>query len=178
MSSSTTAPILPYPRQPVECLEYDPRAPQAAQFVIELIQSRISKVTVEHIGSTAVPGCAGRGVIDLMILYSSELVDPILAGLDALGFQWVQRANNLPDEWPKGAGAIEYEGDLFRLHIHVQPIDHPSVAEKRTFRDRLCADAKFRAEYMARKKEIIEAGTTDPIAYTSAKAGFVQRALD
>lgn len=177
MPSPLTAPILPYSRQPVEYQEYDLRAPQVAGYVIELIKSRIPSVTAEHIGSPAVPGCAGRGVIDLMILYLNEPVEPILDKLDTLGIQWVQRKNDLPDEWPKGAGAIEYEGDLFRLHIHVQPSDHPSVAEKRAFRDRLRSDPKFRAEYMAHKKEIIEAGTTDPIAYTSAKADFARKSL-
>jgi len=172
-----TAPILPYPRRPVEYLEYDPRAPQVAQLVIDLIRSQIPNVTVEHIGSTAVPACAGRGVIDLMILYSNEPVEPILAELDALGFQWVQRVNDLPNEWPKGAGAIEYEGDLFRLHIHVQPIDHPSVHEKLAFRDRLRSDPAFCAEYMAHKRSIIESRITDPIAYTSAKADFVHKAF-
>lgn len=152
MSSSMTAPILPYPRQPVEYLEYDPRAPQVAQYITDLIQFQIPSVTVEHIGSTAVPGCASCGAIDLMILYSDESVEPILDKLDALGFQWVQRKNILSDEWPKGAGAIEYEGDHFRLHIHVQPNDHPSVAEKRAFRDRLRSGPTFRAEYMAHKK--------------------------
>lgn len=166
-------PILPYPRQPVEFQEYDPRAPEVAQIVIDLIQAHIPSVIVEHIGSTAVPGCGGRGVIDLMILYENESVESILIQLDALGFQWVQRKNDLPDEWPKGMGAIEYQGQLFRLHIHVQPSDHPSVAEKRIFRDCLRSEPKLLAEYMAHKKEILARGTVNPIEYTSAKAGFV-----
>lgn len=149
----------------------------AAQYVIELIQSGIPNVAVEHIGSTAVPGCAGRGVIDLMILYSNEPLEPILGALERLGFQWVQRKNDLPDEWPKGAGAIQYRGNLFRFHIHVQPVDHPAVAEKRIFRDRLRSEPAFRAEYMEHKKKIVEAGVTEPIAYTSAKADFVLKAL-
>ena len=177
MSSSTAAAISTYPRQPVELQEYDPLAPAAAQHVVELIEAHIPRVKVEHIGSTAVPGCAGRGVIDLMILYSHEPVEPILAVLDQLGFQWVRRSNALPDEWPKGAGAIQYQGRLFRLHIHVQPSDHPSVAEKRAFRDRLRSEPELRAKYMAHKRAILDSGITDPIKYTSAKADFVHQAM-
>jgi GrpB-like predicted nucleotidyltransferase (UPF0157 family) len=92
---------VPYQKQPVEFQEYDPLAPEVAEYVIDVIQMYIPNVTVEHIGSTAVPGCSGRAVIDLTILYSHESIEPILAGLDALGFQWVQRINALPDEWPK-----------------------------------------------------------------------------
>jgi len=171
-------PIAPYPKKHVEFLDYDPRAPGVAQIIIDLIQARIPGVTVEHVGSTAVPDCAGRGAIDLMILYTDQPIEPILSALDELGFEWVQRNNELPDEWPKGAGAIMHDGSLFRIHIHVQPADHPDVAEKRVFRDRLRADPNLRAAYMARKREILDAGINHPVEYTIAKAEFVQRALD
>ena len=166
-------PIMSYPKQPVECMDYDPRAPEVARHVSDLIQARLPAVTIEHIGSTAVPGCAGRGAIDLMVLYSDEPIDLVLENLDALGFQWMQRVNALPDEWPKGAGAVNHQGSVFRLHLHVLPVDHPVAAERRAFRDRLRADPRLLAAYVALKREIIASGITDPIAYTSAKAAFV-----
>lgn len=178
MSSSIHKPIQPYPRQPVEYQEYDPRAPHVAQSVIDLIQSQIPRVTVEHIGSTAVPGCAGRGVIDLMILCLNEPVEPILNKLDDLGFQWVQRTIALPDAWPKGAGAVDYQGSIFRLHIHVQPANHPSVQEKRMFRDRLRSDPALLSAYTRHKQFIIASGIVDPISYTAAKSNFVHKALE
>jgi len=174
---SSTA-ILPYVRKPVEFQKYDPRVPEVAQYVTDLIQAQIPSVTVEHIGSTAVPGCAGRGVIDLMILYDTEPIEPILSQLDGLGFQWVQRNHDLPDEWPKGMGAIQHQDRLFRLHIHVQPSNHPSVAEKRIFRDRLRSEPALRDAYMSKKRTLIASGITDPIEYTSAKSGFVYRTLE
>ena len=170
-------PIAPYPRLPVELQPYDARAPGVARFVSGLIQAALPDVTVEHVGSTAIPGCAGRGVVDLMILYSHSPLEPILVGLETLGFQWVQRDPAGPDDWPKGAGAVDYQGHTFRLHIHVQPRDHPSVAEKRAFRDRLRRDPELRAAYVARKQAILNAGTTEPIAYTAAKADFVYQAM-
>jgi GrpB-like predicted nucleotidyltransferase (UPF0157 family) len=173
MAAPDTPPIAPYPRQPVSCQAYDPRAPAVAQHVANLIRTQIPTVSVEHFGSTAVPGCAGRGAIDLLILYEDEPVEAVMASLDLLGFQWVQRLNALPDQWPKGAGAVDYAGTLFRLHIHMLPADHPAVDERRAFRDRLRADPELIAAYVARKQDIIASGVTDPIAYTSAKATFV-----
>jgi GrpB-like predicted nucleotidyltransferase (UPF0157 family) len=58
---------VPYQKQPGEFQEYGPLAPEVAQYVIDVIQMHIPNVTVENIGSTAVPGCSGRAVIDLMI---------------------------------------------------------------------------------------------------------------
>ena len=54
---------------PAACLPYDPRAPEVARRVTEIIHRQLPHVLVEHVGSTAVPGCAGKGVIDLLIPY-------------------------------------------------------------------------------------------------------------
>lgn len=165
--------ILPYPHQPVEYGDSDPRAPAVAQLIGNHIRQHLPGIQIEHIGSTAVADCPGRGVIDLMLLYDAEPIDLILATLDALGFQWVQRNNDLPDEWPKGAGAIKYTGDVYRIHLHVLPRNHPDVRERRAFRDRLQSDTEFRAAYLAQKQAILAAGITDPIEYTAAKSEFV-----
>ena len=63
-------PIVPYPRKRVEFQEYDARAPEIARLVSEMIQVAIPEVIVEHVGSTAIPGCSGRGVIDLWLSQS------------------------------------------------------------------------------------------------------------
>jgi len=170
-------PIALYPKKRVEFQKYDARAPEVARLVSEIIQAAIPEVVVEHVGSTAIPGCSGRGVIDLMILYNNTPLEPILVSLEDLGFQWVER-NLLPDDdWPKGMGGIYFEGELFRLHIHVQNSNDPTVSEKRAFRDKLCCDLDLRAAYMARKQAILASGIDDPIRYTTAKAEFVRRVL-
>jgi GrpB-like predicted nucleotidyltransferase (UPF0157 family) len=39
-----------------------------------MITSRFPALTVEHVGSTSVPGCSGKGVIDLMVVYPPGLL--------------------------------------------------------------------------------------------------------
>src|SRR5687768_2196426 len=48
---------------------YDPRFPEIARRVAALIEGRMPDARVEHIGSTAVEGCAGKGIVDLELLY-------------------------------------------------------------------------------------------------------------
>jgi GrpB-like predicted nucleotidyltransferase (UPF0157 family) len=171
-------PIVPYSRKRVQFQEYDNRAPEVARIVSDIIRSAIPDVIVEHVGSTAIPGCAGRGVIDLMVLYNAFLLEPILVGLDNLGFQWVQRTPTLADDWPKGMGGIYFQGDLFRIHIHVQNSNDATVSEKRVFRDKLCRDSDLRTAYMAHKQAILASCIDDPISYTTAKSGFVQQVIE
>ena len=61
--------IGPYFRAPAVCHDYDPRVPAVARRTASLITSRFPVLTVEHVGSTSISGCAGKGVIDLMVVY-------------------------------------------------------------------------------------------------------------
>src|SRR5262245_47202296 len=66
---------------------YDPRFPGVAHRVIALIHDRMPEAHVEHVGSTAVPGCPGKGVVDLMLLYQSGCLAAARDTLDEMGFQ-------------------------------------------------------------------------------------------
>src|SRR5208337_3066549 len=86
--------IGPYEQLPATCNDHDPRSFEVAKRVADLIESHLPDVRVEHVGSTAVPGCAGKGVVDLMILYPPGQLPEVREGLDALGFQ--RQTGDLP----------------------------------------------------------------------------------
>jgi len=52
-----------------------------------MINHQLPDITVEHVGSTAVSGCAGKGVIDLLIPYRKGGLEPDKETLKELGFQ-------------------------------------------------------------------------------------------
>ncbi len=58
-------------------------------------------------------------------------------------------------------GSLGYDGDTFRLHVHVVPAGSGEPEELRAFRDRLRSDSGLLRRYVARKRRIIEGGTTD-----------------
>jgi len=160
------------------CVDYDPRAAEVARRAGELITARLPKVMVEHVGSTAVPGCAGKGIMDLMVIYPHGLLGAVKRALDRLGFQRQTVGFLHPETRPMRVGTLEHQGCAFPLHVHVLASSSPEVAQLRAFRDRLCADPKLVAAYVARKKEIIAAGVTDPAAYTRMKSLFFQHVQD
>jgi GrpB-like predicted nucleotidyltransferase (UPF0157 family) len=169
--------IEPYSHAPASCHAYDPRAPAVAGKLAELIGGACPQLVVEHIGSTAVPGCAGKGVIDLAVLYPPGLLAAARQALDALGFQRQTTRDPFPEDRPMRVGAVRHDGTLFRVHAHVLAADSPEVEVLRAFRDRLRADAAFRADYEARKRAILGEGVTDPVDYCEAKGPFIRGAL-
>ena len=60
-------PIGPYRRLPVQVHHADPDAPEVARRLITLIATRWPATPAEHVGSTAVPDLAGKGIIDLLL---------------------------------------------------------------------------------------------------------------
>jgi GrpB-like predicted nucleotidyltransferase (UPF0157 family) len=169
--------IRKYEQAPAACLPYDPRAQEVARRIAGMIHQNLPHAIVEHVGSTAVPGCAGKGVIDLLIPYREGELELVKDTLQKLGFQRQGTRVPFPEDRPMRIGSIEHDGDTFRLHVHIVPASSDESDELRAFRDMLRADPEMREAYVRRKREIIEGGTTDSIDYSIIKGAFVQEAL-
>jgi GrpB-like predicted nucleotidyltransferase (UPF0157 family) len=163
-----------YSDAPASYHEYNPVAPEVARAVAKAVVASDPRLTVEHIGSTAVPGCAGKGIIDLMVLYPAGLLEAAKAALDRLGFQRQTTRDPFPEDRPMRVGAVEYAGERFRVHAHVLGAASGEAAALRAFRDRLRASPEFRAAYEARKRSILAAGIVDSVAYAEAKGEFIR----
>src|SRR5262249_36840571 len=124
-----------------------------------------SGVSVEHIGSTAVPDLPGKGVIDLMLLYGDGSLDRVREGIDALGFQRQSTRDPFPETRPMRLASVLFDKTKYRLHLHVLAEDAAEVGVLRGFRDRLIADPALKARYAALKNQLVESGVTDTVAY-------------
>jgi GrpB-like predicted nucleotidyltransferase (UPF0157 family)/mannose-6-phosphate isomerase-like protein (cupin superfamily) len=165
--------IGPYETSPAACHDHDPRAFEVARRVAGLIAARLPDVVVEHVGSTAVPLCAGKGIVDLMVLYPPGRLSVVRDELDSLGFQRQTGRDPFPESRPMRKGSIEYDGIRFGIHAHVIAADSPEVDEFRSFRDRLTADQALRDQYVALKKQIIAGGVTDRLEYSIRKGEYI-----
>jgi RimJ/RimL family protein N-acetyltransferase/GrpB-like predicted nucleotidyltransferase (UPF0157 family) len=169
--------IGPYEQLPADCHEHDPRTAAVARGVAELVTASVPDCVIEHIGSTAVPGLAGKGVVDLMLLYPPGRLAAAREALDRLGFQRQSNRDPFPEDRPMRIGSVDYDGERFRLHVHVVAEDAAEVSEVRAFRDGLRADGALRAGYVACKRGILAAGVTDTVDYSYRKGDFVQDVL-
>jgi GrpB-like predicted nucleotidyltransferase (UPF0157 family) len=169
--------IGPYVSRPAACREYDPRAAVVARQIAALIHSYLPQVHAEHVGSTAVPGCAGKGIVDLLIPVAEGDLETVKQLLDRLGFQLQPGPDPFPEDRPMRVGAWTHDGETFLLHVHLLPAASPEADEMRFFRACLRADPQLVAAYVAHKREILAGGITDSLEYCRLKGQFVKTVL-
>ena len=139
-----------------------------------LIAERLPDTTVEHVGSSSVPGCDGKGYLDFVIPYRDVAhLDAINDALFALGFARQRGRDPFPESRPMRIGAIDQEGETFLIHVHVVPESGPEAAELLDFRDRLRADPDLVTEYVAAKRAVLDAGVLDGVDYAEKKGKFI-----
>jgi GrpB-like predicted nucleotidyltransferase (UPF0157 family) len=166
-----------YTNSPAVCLDYDPRAPEVARRVGELITAALPAVEVDHIGSTAVPGCAGKGIIDLMVLYPEGQLEAAREAVDRLGFQRQTSGRIFPETRPMRVGSVEYQGTQFRINAHLICQGAAEAEELRRFRDSLRSDPVLLENYVRRKRELIASGIVQPARYSKEKGKMVDAYL-
>ena len=164
--------IRPYERRVAHVGPWDPRSPDVAAAISALVRDRRPDLVVEHIGSTAVPGLPGKGIIDLSIEADPGHIPGIVESLYELGFQ----PQPGPDPWPPSrpmlVGAVLVGGDEFRIHLHVQPTGG-DMPRDLAFRDALRVDPELKRQYAALKTEITGGSTVDGFRYTHSKTIWI-----
>jgi GrpB-like predicted nucleotidyltransferase (UPF0157 family) len=168
--------IEPYDDPPPACRDFDPRAAEIARQAAGLISRHLPAVRAEHVGSTAVPGCCGRGIVDLLIACPEGDLENCGLLLGRLGFR--QGGEVLfPPHPPPYRGVLVHNGDAFRLHVHVLPTAAAEVDSIRFLRSCLRADGELVRAYVQHKRAIVAGGASDDAEYCRQKAAFLKMVL-
>jgi len=174
-------PIQPYERRPVVLLPWDPRVVEVAALVSILVESYRPDLRVEHIGSTAVPGLTGKGIVDLATEADPPDIPTITATMYELGFGPQPGPDPWPPTRPMHVGAYWLDGEEFRIHLHVHPRGGDLASDIR-FRDALRADSALAADYAGVKKAIEDRaagkGPLEGVIYQDAKGGWISATYD
>jgi GrpB-like predicted nucleotidyltransferase (UPF0157 family) len=128
--------------------------------------------SIEHVGSTAVPGLWAKPIIDIAVSLphdgpsqeSSVRERMIIAGYIDRGVA------------ADGGGWLfvrELKPDVRAAHIHLVVADDPEWNRYLIFRDALRADQRLRDRYTELKRQLAKRYPHDRVAYTNAKTGFV-----
>jgi len=170
--TSATKPIGTYERLAAEVHEWDPKTVDVAARVNEMVRERRPDLTVEHIGSTSVPGLPGKGIVDLSIETTPEDIPAVVELVYDLGFGPQPGPDPWPPSRPMPVGSYELDGHQYRIHLHVQPVggDFPRDI---AFRDALRNDPDLRKQYELLKRGITDAGPVEGLRYTHSKTAWI-----
>ncbi|MES3035331.1 MAG: bifunctional GrpB family protein/GNAT family N-acetyltransferase [Gemmatimonadota bacterium] len=155
---------------------YDPAWPDRFAAEAARLHASIGEhvIAIEHVGSTAVPGLAGKPVLDIGIAVADEAAaDACIAPLAPLGF--THRGAHGPD--PRRRYFVRDEGGVRVVQIHLYILPATAWDEQRLFRDALRADPALASAYAAEKYRVAEQVGWDKAEYSEAKGDFVQQVL-
>ncbi|RPK48359.1 dephospho-CoA kinase/protein folding accessory domain-containing protein [Streptomyces sp. ADI92-24] len=154
--------------------DYDPRWPERFEDLRQRLAPHVADLTVsiEHVGSTAVPGCAAKPIIDLDIVVSEEAVMPEL--ISRLAGQDYRHEGDLgiPGREAFQAPPAAPEHHLYGVVAGSKPhLDHVLLRDylrqrtdevqrysalKVALAQRFPADSEGRAAYSAAKSALVE----------------------
>jgi GrpB-like predicted nucleotidyltransferase (UPF0157 family) len=159
----------------ITVVEYDPAWPARFEMLRSEYQEAMARagvpvVSIEHVGSTSVPGLAAKPVIDCDIVVREAHVAAAGTVLVSLGFMPLGELG-IPQRW-----AFKEPARLSGTNTYVIVAGCLSLRNHLAVRDVLRADAALRDEYAAVKRQAgARAANIDE--YGQAKAGIVQKIL-
>ena len=155
----------------IELKKYDLNWPILFKKEKENIEKYLEGLTVEHIGSTAVPGLSAKSVIDMMASIDNlEDFEKYLQPLKNLGYQYhAEIEKETPDRKFFQRRII----DAPWFHLSLAQIDSVFWIDHILFRDYLRTHPEALAEYETLKEKLATKHVTDFGKYNSDKTEFI-----
>ncbi|RRS07088.1 hypothetical protein EAG18_18945 [Pseudoalteromonas sp. J010] len=129
-----------------------------------------------HFGSSSFK-VAGKGIIDISVLYQPGQLTKAVAHLTKLGFENQHSDKPFPPTRPRKDIAVRFQGELFQIHAHIIEQDSEEHHKQVQFKAYMLDNVKARSEYEEQKRQIIAQGIAQQDDYGKAKAPFVKRTL-
>ncbi|KAB8137752.1 GrpB family protein [Gracilibacillus oryzae] len=124
-------------------------------------------VSIEHFGSTAVPGMSAKPVIDMMCIVND------INNIDTYNKQMNKQGYDVAGEWGiEGRRLFRKGGENRTHHIHFYQYDNPEIWRHLVFRDYLLSHPEEVKRY-TQYKEMLAKKYEYTSDYSPAKKGFV-----
>ena len=159
---------------------YDPRWPEEFEAESRRIHASLGPLAlrIDHVGSTSVPGLAGKPVIDIQISVEKlHPMDPYQVLLEQIGYTHVPHADDViypflhrPETWPH------------THHVHVCQAGDSEERRHLAFRDYLRDHPELTLEYAQVKRDLVRKFSAETFesrnAYAEAKSVFIAPVLE
>lgn len=153
--------------------DYDSAWPEKYEAAAARLQPALAGIalSIDHIGSTSIPGLAAKPVIDIQVTVANlESLESFRAPLLSLGYTYTTDPLpyfHTPAVWPHS------------IHVHVRQAESEQATRTLAFRDWLRSHESARLEYETLKRELArssdEQSAEGRYQYSEAKSGFIDK---
>lgn len=140
-------------------------------------------LSIEHVGSTSVPGLAAKPIIDLdIVIDSMELLPQVIKNLNHLGY--IHEGNlgvENREAFARADDKVPYTRESYQKaehHLYVCSKESDALFNHITFRDILRKQPELSEAYAILKKELAEKYKHHREDYTKGKTEFVIKVLN
>lgn len=159
----------------IQLVPYDPTWPEAfAEIQTELSGALegVAVLSIEHVGSTSVPGLSAKPVIDIDLVVEETVVRDAVAALERAGYRY---------EGMKGVvdrhAFRSPEGVFPKRSVYVVVDDSLALRNHRALRTVLSRDDALRDRYATTKRRLAEK-LLDHDRYTAGKSEIIEQLLE
>ncbi|MCK4261211.1 MAG: GrpB family protein [Halanaerobiales bacterium] len=171
--------------EPIEIVDYDSSWSVIFNQLRGILQEHLGDLalSIEHVGSTAVPGLSAKPIIDIdVVIESVEFLPEVVGFLSKLGYR------HEGDLGIEGREAFTREGvdvpfdsqskNWIDHHLYVCSKDNEELARHILFRDYLRKNSETAREYSNLKRELAQRFKNQRVAYCEGKTEFVSRIIN
>ena len=129
---------------------------------------------IEHVGSTAVLGLGGKGIIDIAIAASKKDLGTVFQKLQDLGYEF-RPTFSTPDRFYFVIFLPDPEEETRRYHVHLTHPENPEWKDFIGFREYLISHPEVANEYGEIKKQAALDANHDGEKYRKLKESMIQK---
>jgi GrpB-like predicted nucleotidyltransferase (UPF0157 family) len=158
---------------PIAVVDYDPGWPAAFEALRQRLSAAVGDIalSIEHVGSTSVPGLAAKPIIDLDIVVRERDVPLAIERVAVLGYR------HLGDRGIPRREAFAPPASSVAHHLYVCPEGSPALRNHLAVRDHLRTNPAAAAAYGDLKKQLAARYADDKEGYAEAKTDFLTELL-
>ncbi len=131
------------------------------------------KLSVEHIGSTAIPQMSSKNIVDILIGVSSmDIADKLIDTIKLMGYKYISSYEN---QFPDRRYFEKSNNDTEQFHIHMVKLNSTFWNEHIWFRDFLKNHRHLADEYEKLKFKLAEKYRYNRDLYTKEKGLFIRQ---
>ena len=141
----------------------------------KIVKTLGSSAKIEHVGSTAIPGLGGKGILDIAVGVSKSKIAEAKDKLEKASYEFREKAS-YPErlffriDYP-------YKNRKRRIHIHLTKFNGQDWKEMIGFRNYLLKHPEAVKEYITIKKQGVKIAKGDGEKYRKHKERFIKNVL-